>query len=286
MSRTLRPFVGLLSALILAACSAGSNAPTSVLPAQTARITAQPDSHIGPYLVTMNYRTGALEVWPLRHGGGSHPKAISAPLGLGLTVGLASKDEDVAIVTQHPNELALYDINNQTLRTIADPFGSPTDVAIGKDGTIYVNNVPKTGTSITLYAPPQHRPVELKCGALRSSNFVAVDNENDIFIQGYGGGSSVVVAEIAAGSQTCTKLDLKQGGGYAAGIVVDPVTDDLVTLDDPDLCAGGAEGRMTVYPKPYNKATGTSRVLGFECSSGLRLSADSKYVYLGDTNLT
>ena len=43
---------------------------------------------------------------------------------------------------------------------------------------------------------------------------------------------------------------------------------------------------MTVYPKPYNKATGKSKVLGFECSGGIRLSANSKYVLIGDTNLT
>lgn len=278
----------LAATLALAACAASAPiAPNEMRAPAIAPLAMHPTGpDLGPFVVSMNGLTGRLEIWPLKKGGGRHPKPFSRPLGIGAAVALATKGKLVAIVTQQPAQLALYNAENQSLRTVSDPFGAPTDVAIGKDATIYVNNVPTTGSSVSVYAPPYHQAVELKCDALQFGTAVAVDNENDIFIQGYGTRASVEVAEIASGSQNCTPLPLKGAGGYGAGIVVDPQTDDLVTLDDPDYCAGGIEGRMTVYPKPYDKTTGRSRVLGFECSGGLRLSADSKFVLIGDTNLS
>ena len=286
MSGRIRLLLALFASIAIGGCaSVAAVAPHETMPSSNSALALQPDARLGPFLVAMNARSGALEIWPLRHGGGSHPKAFSGPLGIGAVAAMATDRDVIAIATQNPSQLVLYDFENRSIRKIADPYGSPTDVAIGGDGTIYVNDVPKTGSSVTVYRPPSHRPVQLTCGALSTGTYVAVDDENDVFIQGYGGRSSVAVAEIPAGSQNCTRLPLKEDGGYAAGIVVDPKTDDLVTLDDPSLCAGGIEGRMTVYPKPYDKATGRSRVLGFECASGLRLSADSKYVLFSDTNL-
>jgi hypothetical protein len=69
------------------------------------------------------------------------------------------------------------------------------------------------------------------------------------------------------------------------GVVVDPKTDDLVTLTNPDLCAGGVEGLMTIFPKPYRRETGRSHVVGHNCSTGLRLSADSKTVFVLDQSI-
>jgi hypothetical protein len=293
MLHHLRRIAVLAVAIALGACASSAPVtPSSVVPFRPAGTQAQALSpELGPFVISMNARTGELELWPLRKGGGSHPKPLSAPLGLGSAVGLATKGHVIAIASQNPSQLSLYSMNDHSLRTFADPFGAATDVAIGIDGTFYVNNVPKSGSSVTMYQPPAHRPVQLVCAALSFSTAVAVDNENNIYLQGYGTGGSSIVAEIPNGPggpepQNCATLPLKTDGGYGAGIVVDPTTDDLVTLDDPDYCAGGIEGRMTVYPKPYNINTGKSRVLGFECAGGLRLSADSKYVYLSDTNLT
>lgn len=292
MSHNIRRIVVLVAAIALSACASSAPvSPSSVVPFRPGGTSTQSLSpELGPFLISMNAATGRLELWPLRKGGGSHPKPLSRPLGLGLTVGLATKGHVIAIATQNPSQLALYSVNDQTLRTFADPFGAPTDVAIGVDGTIYVNNVPRSGSSVTMYKPPVRQPVQLICAALNFSTAVAVDNENNIYLQGYGSGGSAIVAEIPNGPggpepQNCATLALKTDGGYGAGIVVDPLTDDLVTLDDPDYCAGGIEGRMTVYPKPYNINTSKSHVLGDECASGLRLSAESQYVYLGDTNL-
>jgi hypothetical protein len=72
------------------------------------------------------------------------------------------------------------------------------------------------------------------------------------------------------------------GAGYAAGVAIDPKTDDLITLTNPDLCAGGYEGRMTVFTKPYKIKTGHSIIVGQNCSGGLRLSADSTKVFILD----
>jgi hypothetical protein len=59
-----------------------------------------------------------------------------------------------------------------------------------------------------------------------------------------------------------------------------------VVLDDPDLCAGGTEGRMTIYPKPYSKQTSKSVVIGQNCTGGMRLNADSSVVYAADQDVS
>lgn len=287
MPTHLRFTAALIASIAVAACSSASSATNAVLPPSTGPTFSQTGlSRLGPFVVAMNGASTALEIWPLRQGGGSHPKAFSDPLGIGAVTALATKGDLIAIAAQNPSRVVLYDFETRGVRTLGDPFGAPTDVTIGSDRTIYVNDVPRSGTSVAVYRPPSHRPVELTCAALQTTIYIAVDDENDIFLQGYGPQGGAEVAEIPAGSQNCTGLPLKTDGGYAAGIVVDPKSDDLVTLDDPSLCAGGAEGRMTVYPKPYDIRTATSRVLGFECAAGLRLSADSTYVLIGDTNLS
>jgi hypothetical protein len=57
-------------------------------------------------------------------------------------------------------------------------------------------------------------------------------------------------------------------------------------LSDPDLCAGGFEAEMTIYPKPYQKSTGVVHEMAGNCTSGLRLNADSTLVYYGDQDVS
>jgi hypothetical protein len=294
---SLRSIVFVLIAACLTACgsmTSGSSGPSAVVPRQGfdsgKGLAARPDGPYPPGLVTMNHSKGDLEMWPLQRGGGSHPFPISINLGLGYISALAANGHLVIMADQTPASVALYGVISHKLRILPDPFGTPIDVAVGKDGTIYAINIARSSAPVTMYAPPSHRPVELNCTAVTIGQAIAVDNEGDIFVQGYGSGSSGIVAEIPNGPggpdpQHCMVLPLKTDGGYVAGVAIDPKTDDLLTLDNPDYCAGGDEGRLTIYPKPYNQSTGHSRVLGFVCSSGLRLNADSTVVFIGDMSV-
>jgi len=196
----------------------------------------------------------------------------------------------LAITSDFPPQVVTYDLDTKTEATLADPFGTPVDIAIDKNGDLFVVNVGQT-YNVGMYPAGSSQEQELVCGVQSVPEEIAVDDEGDIFMNGYGPGSFQGVAEIPNGPngpdpQHCTRLALKSEPGYTAGLAVDPKTDDLIVLDDPDDCAGGIEGRMTVYRKPYKAATGRVRVLGGNCAGGLRLNADSTVIFYGDEDVS
>ena len=177
----------------------------------------------------------------------------------------------------------LYNVETQSTTALADPFGSPLDLAIDKNASLYALNLAANG-NIAMYPSGSGTPKELVCNAMPGGEAIAVDNEGDIFVNGYTKSFAGAVAEIPNGPngpqpQNCTLLKLKSETGYVAGLAVDPKTDDLIVFDDPGVCAGPPEGRITIYPKPYKSATGRSRVLGGSCPGMLRLNADSSIVF-------
>jgi hypothetical protein len=247
------------------------------------------DALRSPALIAMNYNTGALEYWPMRKIGGSNPRTLSAPLGVGGTSNMVANGHVVAVPNAYPPEVVLYDLKTKKKSTLPDPYGTPVDIAVDKNSALYVVNIAKSSSNVTVY-PVGGTPRELVCSYITTGEAIAVDNEGNIFVNGYGPGFTGVV-EIPNGpsgpqTQNCTKLPLKAETGYVAGLAVDPKTDDLIVLDDPSLCAGGPEGRMTIYPKPYQKSTGQSHVIGRNCSGTIRLNADSTVVFVGDSSVS
>jgi hypothetical protein len=51
---------------------------------------------------------------------------------------------------------------------------------------------------------------------------------------------------------------------------------------DTGDCAGGIGGTMTIYAKPYRRATGISHVIGGGCPNNLRLDATSTILFVTD----
>lgn len=214
---------------------------------------------------------------------------LSDRLSLGFVGALATRGDEIVAAVENPPGVALYDVRSERLRVLPDPFGTPIDVAVGADRTIFAINVARSGAPVTMYRGPHDTPVELNCAAVTFGEAMAVDDEGDLFIDGYGP-NLAGVAEIPIGAHGpdaahCFVLPLKGDAGYVAGVGVDPRTDDLLTLDDPDFCAGGREGRLTIYPRPYDRRTGRSHIIGINCSGGLRLNDDSTLVFIGDTSV-
>ena len=284
----------IICALTLVACSGAygqRSALSAVMPRSGPAVTRQGANSRAPSLLTVDSRTHQLEAWPIRRGGGSDPEPISGPLAVTGVGAMATIGDVVAIANQFPSRLVLYNTKNQTTRTIDDPFGTPIGIAVAKDATVYLLNVTKSASPVTMYAPPAHRPVELNCRPMDHGQAIAVDDEGDVFIQGYPKNGNGFVAEIPNGPngpepQNCSILQLEANAGYVGGIAVDPKTDDLITLDDPSFCAGGEEGRMTIYPKPYSQTTGRSRDIGMNCTGGLWLNADSTIVFTSDEDVS
>lgn len=227
----------------------------------------------------------------MRLGGDNHPVRISKR-GLTDATGLVANGRVVSLANAIPAEVLQFNVDTKALTAMPDPYGIPVDITIGKDSSLYVLDFvqSKPATNVAWYPRGAPHPKKLACGALNSASYIAVDNESNLYLLGYIGNNSNGIIKIpnvpnGPDPSRCKTIDVGLGTAYLGGVVVDPKTDDLVTLTNPDWCAGGVEGVMTIFPKPYRRETGQSHVIGRNCSSGLRLSADSKTVFVGDSSL-
>ena len=80
-----------------------------------------------------------------------------------------------------------------------------------------------------------------------------------------------------AGSTICVKLPLKKEQASPVGLGIDPKTDDLI-VEDWTGCAGGSEGRFTIYARPYGPKPVARRYLRGSCPGGFRLDATSSNI--------
>jgi hypothetical protein len=275
---------GLLS-LTVAAIASGCVATTpGALPRNSLDLTAPDRSQAlkTPALVTLNLQFGDLEYWPIRQGGGNQPKELSPSLGVFSAFGLAADGNVVAVANYSPAEIVTYNVATKATAVLPDAFGKPIDIAVGKGGTLYALNL----NTVTVYPPGSSQPSELNCSAISDGVAIGVDNEGDVFVNGYGT-KSPGVFEFAAGSQTCSKVPIRPEFGYVGGVGVDPKTDDLIVVDNPDLCAGGLEGRMLVYPKPYGHVLAHRKILNpTYCAGTFRLNADSTKIFVSDSTVS
>jgi len=245
-----------------------------------------------PALIAVTQQSEGLEYWTINPRGSSKPRPITTKLTLG-SAALVAKGEVIYAAMQGPAQVLVYDIKTRMQGTLPDPFGTPIDVAIGKDSSLYLINIAKGADNVAWYPKGSGQAQELSCKYLGLSQSIAVDNEGDIFVQAdntrNSGGAVVEIPSGPSGPQSgvCRRLHLIAANtAYAAGLAIDPKTDSLITLSNPDICAGGDEGLMTIYPKPYNAKTAKSVVLGGNCTGGLRLNADSTLVFYGDESVS
>jgi hypothetical protein len=234
-------------------------------------------------LLTLDTNTSALEYWPIQRSGGSTLHELVPQLGIYRATGMAAAGTTVVIANYSPAEIFAIDVARGIRQIYPDPYGGPLDVAVGKDGTIYALHL---DGSVTADAGSL-RPARMSCAAMTDAVAIAVDNESDVFINGYGPHGFMGVAEFAAGSTQCKVLTgLRKERGYAGGIGIDPKTDDLIVVDNPDYCAGGLEGRMFIYAKPYGSSAVRRRKLDADyCAGTFRLDATSTHIFVADATV-
>jgi len=276
-------------AVLVSGCGGRQNASTAqsaLLPQSTFALPAPLQT---PALLAVKYPTGELEYWPI---GPSRKMPILITRGLGLSQpsSMAANGTTVAITNTTPREVVLYDVASKKKTVLPDPFGVPTDIAINKKGTIFSLTIVKVGqVDVTMYKTGG-KPKDFVCPVMSNIAWMAADNEGDIFLNGYGK-FGIGVAEIPNGpngleANKCHALPIQPETGYVEGLAIDPKTDDLIVMNNPSACAGGTEGVMTIYPKPYSKNTGSSVVLGGNCPYGLRLNADSTMLFYSDSDVS
>lgn len=244
-------------------------------------------SFAGPALITINTNNGKLEDWPIRTWGGHDPKPRSKALGVSGAYAMAADGNTLAIPAG--NSVLLYNLANAETATLPDPYGFPIDVAFGKHGTLYALNVASGAGNLVMYRASSPQPQLLTCAYIATGEEIAVDNEGDVFVNGYEKNTPTGVVEIpnplGAQPESCFRLKLNYENS-PAGLAIDPKTDDLITLDNPGQCAGGEEGRMTIYSKPYERSKAVVRNLGGNCTGELRLDATSTIVFYGDEDVS
>ena len=236
-----------------------------------------------PALITLDLQGGELEYWPVHTGGSSTmPIPFTSSLGIYSGYNMAADGDVVAISNNRPPEVFTYNVRKKTSATLPDPYGTPIDIAIAKSHTIYALNF----TNVTVYRPGSSKPSELSCQYVNQSVAIAVNDEGDVFVNGYGPGSFMGVVEFRRGKQTCKKLNLQPEQGYAGGVGIDPKTDDLIVVDNPDLCAGGYEGRMLIYPRPYGRKYTERNLNATYCAGTFRLDATSSIIFVSDATVS
>jgi hypothetical protein len=277
------PVAAVLGATLLAAC--GQNTAPSTAGYSALRLAgAAPATRLKtPALIALDNQTGQLEYWPITQNGSDSPQVISGSLGVGSEYGMVGDGRVVAFANYSPAEVVTYDLRDKVQTVYNDPYGNPIDLAISKKHTLYALNL----NNVAVYPRGSSQPSELTCQFVTDGVAIAVDNEGDVFVNGYGPNGFMGVVEFAAGSQTCTKPHLRAERGYAGGVGVDPKTDDLIVVDNPDLCAGGIEGRMIIYPKPYRQRTSHRRILwATYCAGTFRLDATSTHIFFADSTVS
>jgi hypothetical protein len=264
--------------LLLAGCTSGATPSTpstaGAVPGAFQRTLKK------PVVLAFDDYSGRLEYWPISRNGGASPQLLGPRLEISNAAGMVADGDVLSIASSSPPELVTYDIDAKKESVAADPFGIPIDIAIDRNATRYVLD---TG-GVTVYKAESSQPYELTCGALQYADAIGVDNEGDVFINGYhpGTGETAEVVEFAAGSSSCTKVPIKQEKSYVSGIGVDPKTDDLIIVDNVS-CAGGLEGSMRVYSRPYGKTLVRRRKLRANCPGPFRLDAGSTHLLFPDT---
>jgi hypothetical protein len=242
-----------------------------------------------PALLGVTFK-GELEYYVIKPDGGSSPVPITQVPNLSGAAAMVGHFHEVAIVAQNPPGVVLYNVATQAESILPDPYGTPIDIAIDKNANLFVLNFNSSNGNVTMFRAGSTKPIELGCQQIGIGEDIAANNEGDVFVNGITQ-STVGVVKIPHGphgpiGKLCKLLALQPEQGYVAGIAVDPKTDDLIVMDDPDECAGSDEGRMTIYPKPYHASTGHSVTLRGNCIGRMRLDATSTIVFTFDQTVS
>lgn len=277
--RSLACSMPLAALALLTACNANSvPAPVPMsAPSETARNAHKLKT---PAVIAYDSTSEQLVSWPLLSRGGTHMTVLSGSLGLKSVTGMVGNGRTVTLANYSPAELVSYNVETGATSTLLDPYGHPRDVAIDRHATLYGLD----DTNVFVHPAGSSPAYELTCAYMTQSVAIAVDNEGDVFVNGYGPGSFIGVVEYPNGSKSCLQLQLKRREStYATGLGIDPKTDDLLVEDNPQECAGGREGAITVYARPYGPRVTAHHNLHANCPGPFRLDATSSTLLFTDT---
>ena len=257
--------------LYLAGCGTSST-PAALEPGMSPDARAKLKT---PVVIGVDPNGERLVYWSMDKHGGATPEYLSGRLGI-EPLAMVANGNVVTIAGYSPPELLSYDVATGVSSTIADTYGSPLDLAIGKTGTLYALN----DNNVAVF-PVGGSSYELSCSYLSRGAAIAVDNEGDVLVNGLGPHRFTGVVEYLAGSSKCSKLPLKLKEQNPLGLGVDPKTDDLI-VEDWGGCAGGNVGRITVFEPPYGSKVRAQHFLNAECPGRFRLDASSSNILVLD----
>jgi sugar lactone lactonase YvrE len=170
-------------------------------------------------------------------------------------------------------------------RTITDGVQTPNSVAVGKDGTVYVNSVgelPDGGgtTGMVVVYPPGGVTPKLTITLPEAPEYgmsaggIALDAQGNVYVANFGNATVSQFFKIAPGSSQATSLGLTGYGG------------DAIAIDGAgNLYAGGASDSyfIAVYAPG---ATSPSRTIPLNFAPyGLTVTGNGTLYVVGDENV-
>lgn len=279
--------IGVLS--VAMGCASSQTATTLPRVAQQSLVPSKTE-----FLLAYDNAASDVEEWTVTDDGGGRPSVIAAPnftSGVAALAGGGSfgSGEDIVLAGSSPaSQTSLYDLSTGTLvvYTPEMPIGPPIDTTsiIGfASSTLYAD-----GSYETMPFDRSMGIHKTACTSILSTaDAIAADTSGNIYIQGTGPGRFAGVVELEQSSQTCSALDLKPQKGTAAGIAIDPSTNDLIVGDNPRSCRRPGDGRLIVYPPPYGRNGTIYRLSGVGCAGLFRLDAGTTgetHIFMLDAN--
>ena len=270
---------------MLSACSVRSQASVPLSADRASFV----DALRTPVLIVTNGQANAIQYWPISPEGGTHPTTIARFEEISHSTGLASDGNVIAIGIRKPAQIVFFDARTGRRSSVEDPFGKPGAIVLDKSENLFALNDTTNGINVTMYPAGSNTPRQLTCATAIQAQDMAAHDEGDLIVVGYLS-AAVKAVELPNGpnglqSGKCTFLPLQVESDYVEDVTVDPKTDDLIVFHDPGFCAGPPEGRITIYPRPYDKKTAHSVDAGGTCPYGLFLNADSHSAFFIDSPL-
>lgn len=272
--------LGITVALFVAGCGASGSqfSPTAATMASGSSTNATKMRHddIKP---TYLYMVGSCFVYWVTEGSSGY--YLYEPPGCdpaeGAYTGVASENKEqkflAGVSTASSNFIAVANSKGKQVGTLTGLTGDPVGIATDAKADVWATNYPSN--TISEFGPGAKTPTAtFTDGNLSSLRYVAVDQDNNVYVSGQRAGSgNLEVDELQGSAFTPIKTIT---GAVGAGIAISPKTKTLWVCDEGD----GTSGTISGYTIPGFKRRMQSVTSGDD--TGIAVSKSGKEIYVID----
>lgn len=214
---------------------------------QSVVILAQPAAGQGPPASPLR------AIWTKRLAAGVLAAGVNIPAG--------QAPGPLEIVAQDGGDVAKETVQVAPAMVLAQGFGSPDDVTVGRDGTIVFSDFGNQGVNALV---PGGRPVPLGTG-IKEPEGVAVARDGSIVVADQQHNAALRLDPATHRLSTIAAIRNQTGADGIDGLALDPDTGDVLFPDSPNgrLLRISPDGKsITPLPGKYARPTGVAKLPG------------------------